>query len=244
MTPPPRESLLRKARNAIWTIADPRREGTRLVVKQPVKMHLHKQFLDRFKPSKALRSWSGSSDLLRRGLGAAPPVAYWEKIGDRSLKQNYYLCEYVAAEFSARELLSAFAAGETAYAGIGEADAYRLLADFLLRLHGRGIYFRDLSGGNILIRQDADGTPQFLLIDTGRIHAFDWPLTLAQRISDLVRICNKLHWAGREQLLGRYLAAIRQQLNWRLRLHFHIYDWKVTLKRKIGRKAIKRLFGR
>lgn len=244
LTPPPRESLLRKARNAIWTIPDPRRDGNRLVVKQPVKMHLHKQFLDRFKPSKALRSWSGSSDLLRRGLGAAPPVAYWEKIGDRSLKQNYYLCEYVTAEFSARELLSAFAAGETAYAGIGESEAYRLLGDFLLRLHGRGIYFRDLSGGNILIRQDADGTPQFLLIDTGRIHAFDWPLPLAQRISDLVRICNKLHWAGREQLLGRYLAAIGRRLDWRLRLQFHLYDWKVTLKRKIGRKAIKRLFGR
>ncbi|PKO30332.1 MAG: hypothetical protein CVU34_19710 [Betaproteobacteria bacterium HGW-Betaproteobacteria-7] len=241
---PPRESLLRKARNAIWTIADPRHEGNHLVVKQPVKMHLHKQFLDRFKPSKALRSWSGSSDLLRRGLGAAPPVAYWEKIGDRSLKQNYYLCEYVAAEFSARELLSAFAAGETAYAGIGESEAYRLLGDFLLRLHGRGIYFRDLSGGNILIRQDADGTPQFLLIDTGRIHSYDWPLSLDQRISDLVRICNKLHWAGREQLLGRYLAAVHRRLDWRLRLHFHIYDWKVTLKRKIGRKAIKRLFGR
>lgn len=241
---PPSESLLRKARNAIWTIADPRREGTRLVVKQPVKMHLHKQFLDRFKPSKAVRSWSGSSDLLRRGLGAAPPVAYWEKIGDRSLKQNFYLCEYVAAEFSARELLSAFATGETSYAGITQADAYRLLGDFLLRLHGRGIYFRDLSGGNILIRQDANGTPQFLLIDTGRIHAFDWPLALDQRISDLVRVCNKLHWAGREQLLGRYLLAIHRRLDWRLRLQFHFYDWKVTLKRKIGRKAIKRLFGR
>lgn len=244
ITPPPRDALLRKARNAIWTIADPRHAGRRLVVKQPVKMHLHKQFLDRFKPSKAVRSWSGTSDLLRRGISAAPPVAYWEKIGDRSLKQNYYLCDYVAAEFSARELLSAFAAGETAYAGIGEADAYRLLADFLLRLHGRGIHFRDLAGGNILIRQAADGAPEFQLIDTGRIHAYDRPLSLDLRISDLVRICNKLHWTGREQLLAHYLGAIGHRLDWRLRLKFHLYDWKVVLKRKIGRKAIKRLFGR
>lgn len=244
LAPPPREALLRKARNAIWTIADPQHDGRRLVVKQPVKMHLHKQFLDRFKPSKAVRSWSGTSDLLRRGISAAPPVAYWEKIGDRSLKQNVYICEYVAAGFSARELLSAFAAGETAYAGIGEADAYRLLADFLLRLHGRGIHFRDLAGGNILIRQAADGTPSFSLIDTGRIHAYDRPLPLSLRISDLVRICNKLHWAGREQLLAHYLGAIGRRLDWRLRLQFHLYDWKVVLKRKIGRKAIKRLLGR
>lgn len=241
---PPSESLLRKARNAIWTIADPRRAGERLVVKQPVKMHLHKQFLDRFKPSKALRSWSGTSDLRRRGLGAAPPVAYWEKLGDRSLKQNYYLCEYVAAEFSARELVSAFARGETSYAGIAEADAYRQLGDFLLQLHGRGIYFRDLSGGNILMRQEADGRLAFSLIDTGRIHALDRPLPLGQRLSDLTRVCNKLHWAGREQLLGLYLAALERRLSWRLRLPFYLYDWKVILKRNIGRKAIKRLFGR
>ena len=244
MTPPPREALLRKARNAIWTIADPRNEGGRLVVKQPVKMHLHKQFLDRFKPSKGLRSWSGTSDLLRRGIGAAPPVAYWEKIGDRSLKQNYYLCEYVAAEFSARELLSAFAAGEATYARITDSEAYRRLADFLRRMHGRGIFFRDLSGGNILIRQEPDGSPLFLLIDTGRIHAQDRPLPFSQCVADLVRICNKLHWSGREQLLGHYLAGSKRRLDWRLRLSFHLYDWKVTLKRKIGRKAIKRLFGR
>lgn len=241
---PPREALLRKARNAIWTIADPRRPGERLVVKQPVKMHLHKQFLDRFKPSKALRSWSGTGDLRRRGLGAAPPVAYWEKIGDRSLKQNYYLCEYVAAEFSARELVSAFANGATHFAGIAEADAYRQLCDFLLQLHGRGIYFRDLSGGNILMRQEADGRLSFSLIDTGRIHAFDYPLPLGQRLSDLTRVCNKLHWAGRVQLLGRYLAALERNLTWHLRLPFHLYDWKVILKRNVGRKAIKRLFGR
>ena len=241
---PPREAVLRRARNAIWTIADPRRADARLVVKQPVKMHLHKQFLDRFKPSKALRSWSGTNDLLRRGLAAAAPVAYWEKIGDRSLKQNYYLCEYVAAEFSARELLSAFANGATAYAGISEAEAYRQLCAFLLKMHGRGIYFRDLSGGNILIRQEAGGELAFSLIDTGRIHAFDHPLPIGKRLSDLVRICNKLHWQGREQFLGLYLAALERTLGWRYRLPFFIYDWKVILKRHVGRKGLKRLFGK
>ena len=171
-------------------------------------------------------------------------MAYWERIGDRSLKQNYYLCEYVAADFSARDLVSAFANGETSYAGVAAADAYRQLADFLLKLHGRGIYFRDLSGGNILMRRQADGQLAFSLIDTGRIHAFDRPLPLGQRLSDLTRVCNKLHWAGREQLLGLYLGAMNRRLTWRLRLPFHLYDWKVIVKRSIGRKAIKRLFGR
>ncbi len=241
---PPRESLLRKARNAIWTVADPRQPGARLVVKQPLKMHPHKRLLDRFKPSKALRSWSGTSDLGRRGVAAAPPVAYWEKIGDRSLKQNYYLCEFVPTEFSARELMLAFAAGQAAFAGIAAADAYGQLCDFLLRLHGRGIFFRDLSGGNVLIRPQGDGRLEFSLIDTGRLHAFDHPLPLGKRLSDLARILHKLHWAGREQFLDRYLGALDRRLTWRLRLPFHLYDWKIGLKRKIGRKAIKRLFGR
>lgn len=241
---PSRKEALRHARNAIWTVDDPRSEGAKLVAKQPVKMHLHKKFLDRFKPSKALRSWSGTNELLRRSINAAPPVAYFEKKSDSSLLQNYYLCEHVAADFSARELFSAFARGESEYEGIAEADAYRQLCDYLLALHGRGVFFRDLSGGNILIRREAGGALNFCLIDTGRIHAFNRPLAINKRIADLVRICNKLHWQGRDQFMGMYLRGVGREFTWWRKLPFFIYDTKVSLKRHIGRKGIKRLFSR
>jgi len=239
---PPRETTLRHARNAIWTIADPRTESARLVVKQPVKMHLHKKLLDRFKPAKGLRSWDGSSELQRRAIGVAPPVAYFEKLGDSTLTQNYYLCEYVAADFSARELLSAYAREETTFAGIAAADAYRQLCDYLHGMHGRGIFFRDLSGGNILIRKAADDTLAFSLIDTGRIHVFNRPLPLGKRLADLTRICNKLHWAGREQFMGMYMEGLGRKFGWYDRLPFFLYDAKVILKRNFGRKGFKRLF--
>lgn len=239
---PSRENALRHARNAIWTITDPRAENSQLVVKQPVKMHLHKKLLDRFKPSKGLRSWNGSSELLRRGVAAAPPVAYFEKCGDATLLQNFYLCEYVPAEFTARELVAAFVRGENVFEGVGEADAYRQLAGYLLTMHGRGILFRDLSGGNILISKLDDGGLGFSLIDTGRLHAFQRPLSLNQRFADLVRICNKLPWHGREKFLQIYLSAIGQRLRWWHRLPFFAYDLKVSAKRRIGRKALKRLF--
>lgn len=241
---PPQATTLRHARNAIWTIADPRTDGARLVVKQPVKMYPHKRLLDRFKPSKGVRSWSGSCELLRRGIAAAPPVAWFEKIGDASLTQNYYLCEYVAADFSARELVSAFARGESTFLGVDEAGAWRQLCDFLLLMHGRGIHFRDLSGGNILIRPAGEGKLDFTLIDTGRLHAYDQPLPLGKRLADLVRVCNKMSPDGRDRFMALYMRGLGRGFGGWLRLPFVLYDAKVILKRRFGRKAIKRLFFR
>jgi hypothetical protein len=242
LAPQSREALLRHARNAIWTIVDPRNGIDRLVVKQPVKMHIHKRFLDRFKPSKALRSWSGTSELLRRGVSAAAPVAYFERIGDVSLCQNFYVSEHLATEFSARDLVAALNDGGTEFLGVGKAEACQQLASFLLLMHGKGICFRDLSGGNILIKPPAaDGKLSFSLIDTGRLRAFNHPLPLAGRLSDLVRICNKMDPPGRAQFLEIYLSGIGHKLTWSDRIPFWVYDWKVVLKRRIGRKAIKRL---
>ena len=238
---PVQETTLRHARNAIWMVDDPREEGRKLVVKQPVKMHLHKRLLDRFKPSKALRSWNGSNELLRRGIMAAPPVAYFERCGESGVKNNYYLCEYVQTDSSVREMVLAFARGETAFRGVPEREAYRQLADYLLAMHGRGIFFRDLSGGNILVDRLAEDVLKFVLIDTGRIHAYNCPLSLGKRVSDLVRVCNKMNRSGRQLFLDRYMTAIGRRLSWWGRLAFDVYDLKVVTKRKLGRKAIKRL---
>lgn len=239
---PADDSTLRNARNAIWTIEDPRAAGARLVVKQPVKMHLHKRLLDRFKPSKALRSWNGTCELLRRGVSAALPVAWFERESDPGLMQNYYICEYVPAEFTARDMIGAFAAGQACFAGVPENEAYRQLAAYLLRMHGGGILFRDLSGGNILIHPGAAGELDFSLIDTGRIRVLQRPLPLGARFADLVRICNKMDSAGRAKFLRIYLGALKKELRWWQQWRFVAYDLKVAAKRRIGRKAWKRLF--
>lgn len=241
---PSREATLRHARNAIWTIDDPRADGARLAVKQPVRMPLHKRLLDRSKPSKALRSWNGTCELLRRGVAAALPVAWFEKEGDGRLMQNYYVCEYVPAEWTAREMIHAFADGERQFAGVAEDEAYRQLAAYLNRMHGGGILFRDLSAGNILVRRGEGGKLAFSLIDTGRVRVFCEPLSLRQRFADLVRICNKLHAEGRTRFLSFYLGEIHQRTRLWHRIPFWLYDIKVVLKRRFGRKAIKRVFGR
>lgn len=218
--------------------------GAKLAVKQPVKMYFHKKFLDRFKPSKGLRSWNGSCELLRRGIGVAMPVAWFEWRGDATLMRNFYVCEYVQADFAVREMFAAFARGESAFAGIAQDDAYRQLCDFLHQLHGRGIFFRDLSGGNILASVSVGGALSFSLIGTGRLHAFGVPLPMHKRLADLVRICNKLDWQGRDKLMTLYMVRQGKCFGIWSRFQFLLYDLKVSLKRIIGRQGMKRLKSR
>lgn len=227
---PAKAAVLRKARNAIWTIPDPRDPSKKLVIKQPVRMHLHKKFLDRFKPSKGLRSWNGASELLRRGVETARPIAYFEKIGDKTLTQNYYICEFVEADFSARDIFSAFAQGQSEYRSIHPEQMYQALAAYLLTMHGRGVFFRDLSGGNILVK-NTDGALGFSLIDTGRAHFYLRGTELSKRISDLTRVCNKLHSEGRDRFMKIYMQELGKEFGAWHKLPFHLYNAKVALKR-------------
>lgn len=245
---PNKDGALRHARNAIWAVPDPRsthNETTKqLTVKQPMKMYPHKAFLDRFKPSKAKRSWNGAMELMRRGVGTAQPVAYFEKIADTSLKQNFYICEFVRADANIGQLFSAYSRGEYDYLGLNPETVYTQLAYYCHTMHSRGIYFRDLSGGNILLNIAADGALSFSLIDTARIRADNHSIGFSLRIADLTRACHKLNWTGRERFMQIYLGLSGRQFTWQNHLRFQRYDFKVSLKRIIGRKGIKRLIKR
>jgi len=242
---PDKAHALRHARNAIWAIEDPRNTDAKLTVKQPIKMYPHKAFLDRFKPSKAKRSWNGAIELLRRGIGTAQPIAYFEKVGDKTLKQNFYICEHVQSDFSIGEIFAAFSRGEPTYHGLTPEEVYKQFAQFCQNMHGRLIFFRDFSGGNILVKQDENKQLSFSLIDTARLRTIDAPPFLMQyRMADLVRACHKLHKAGRERFMQIYLGLNGKQFGRQARLAFFLYDCKVKLKRTIGRKGIKKLIKR
>lgn len=244
---PQKDAALRHARNAIWALPDPRDAERKVTVKQPVKMYPHKQLFDRFKPSKARRSWNGALELLRRGIDSARPVAFFEKTGDTSLKQNFYICDYVDADCSVGEMFRHFAQGNKDFhiasknITISAEETYIQLSHYLSMMHHRGTFFRDLSGGNILVNVRANKQLHFSLIDTARARFYTHPTPLNQRISDLARICNKLHWPGRERFLSLYLANMTRKLGFRIRLSLYLYDFKVAFKRRYGRKGIKKL---
>lgn len=244
---PQKNSALRHARNAIWALPDPRDAAKQITVKQPVKMYPHKQLFDRFKPSKAKRSWNGAVELLRRGIATAMPIAFFEKTGDSSLKQNFYICDYVRTDSTIGEMFRHFAQGNKDFVFVDKnititaEETYQQLANFLLKMHKNGTFFRDLSGGNILVQVSEQRQLGFSLIDTARARFYNRPTPISERIADMARICNKLHWAGRERFMGLYMAGIGRKMTTAIRLKFHLYDFKVNFKRKYGRKGIKRL---
>lgn len=240
---PQADSILRAARNVIWKVTDP--QDRTVTAKKPQRMHAHKRLLDRNRPSKARRSWVAANELLRRGVRTARPIAYFERRNDSTLMDNLFICELVDHDFSAREMLTAFQQGATEFQGIPAAEAYRQLAEFLLMMHSRAVFFRDLAGGNILIKKQGQSL-QFTLIDVNRARFYYRQISFSQRLSDMTRICNKLHWDGREQLMDNYLQGVKglKRFNWRCRLPFYLYDFKVAFKRRYGRRAIKRLIDR
>lgn len=237
---PDKQRSLRHARNAIWTVADPRHPGATLVVKQPVKHHLHKKLLDRLKPSKARRSWNGACELERRGLGTAAPVAWFEQRSGRDLTRNWYVCKFVEGQLSVGNIFAATARGDAPPGGLAAAALYPALAAFLLRMHGQGIFFRDLSGGNILVRLQPEGNFDFQLIDTARIRLYPASVPLRQRLSDLARACQKLPPEGREAFMAIYLRAQGKRFTFWQRAGFRLYDWKTALKRRLRKTALYR----
>jgi hypothetical protein len=243
MQGPTNPTILRKARNAIWTIPDPRDANKKLVVKQPVKVPWFKKITDHYKPSKALRSWNGANELLRRGVDNAAPIAYFEKKQDHTRKLNYYICEYVPADFSLRDMFTAFANGATAFEGVTQQSAYQQVSDYLFNMHSHGVFFRDLSGGNVLIKKINTTELTFSLIDTGRAHFFNHGTVLSKRLSDMSRACNKLHPAGRNTLMTMYMQKMGRSFGFWQRLPFIIYNAKVIIKRKLKRKNLMKLFG-
>lgn len=239
---PQKDQALRHARNAIWAVADPRDDTRQLTIKQPIKMYPHKAFFDRFKPSKAKRSWNGAMELMRRNIATAQPVAYFEKMGDTSLKQNFYVCEFVKANCSVGQIFNAFASGETSFLGLNAENVMMQLAQFCNNMHNRLVYFRDLSGGNILVNILANQQLEFSLIDTARLRSFNHPpFKMRYRMADLTRICHKLDWKNRERFMQIYMGLSGKQFEWHHKLHFVSYDFKIGLKRRFGRKGIKNL---
>lgn len=237
---PPSDRLLRKARNAVWTVADPRGGNTQLVVKQPIRIPAQKRLLDRFKPSKGLRSWNATAELARRGLKAAAPVAWFEERVRTDLTLNWFICAFVPGELSLRDLFAAYAQGAVEHAGYGRDEVFDALGGFLVRMHGRGVFFRDLSGGNLLVGRDAQAHPTFTLIDTGRARFHDHATPVGERIADLSRVCNKLDRASRRQLIERYEAGSGLRLGLRTTVAFGLYDLKVAFKRRLRRNPVVR----
>jgi len=236
-------AILRKGRNTIWQLPHPNNANLMLVLKRPAKQHWYKQFLNQGKASKSKAAWNASCQLLQRGIAVAHPIAYIEHIHQQQFDLNLYVCEAVKHQASVRDLMQCFNQGEQHFLEVSKSRALQQLSHFVYVLHQRGVYYRDLSAGNLLIAKLGDSL-QFTLIDTNRARFYQHAVTLKQRLSDLVRVCNKLNWPDRLRLLEYYFSAYGARMRWIYRLPFYVYDSKVLIKRKLGRKAWRNLLAK
>jgi hypothetical protein len=186
-----------------------------------------------FQPTKALRSWNGAHELLRRGIPTPRPVAWLEHPARPRERESYYLCEAFAGGSSARQAFYAFNDGATEFLGIPASELYQGIAELMAKLHARGIFFRDLSAGNLLLRRGEDGVMEFALIDTARASVGTRTIPLRQRLADLMRLCHPLVWRERERLLPAYFEAAGLKFAPWARWACHYYDWKHRIKKML-----------
>ncbi|MDP2990842.1 MAG: lipopolysaccharide kinase InaA family protein, partial [Kiritimatiellota bacterium] len=201
---PPSTVILRDSRNRVWSVPSPKERDRRLVIKQFNPRGFWKRLIQRHHLDRAQRSWNGSQELLRRGIPTPQPIAFIRAARLPAVRPSFYVCRAFENAWPARDAFTAFSAGATEFQGQAADDWYGAIAVFLQKLHTRGVYFRDLSAGNLLFRRAPTGELEFALIDTARARFYPHSLGLRLRLCDLMRICHPLFWPGRRVFVEKY----------------------------------------
>jgi len=225
--------VLRNKRNRVWSAPAPWDAGHKLVVKHFLPATGLRGWIQRFKPGKALRSWNGAHELLRRGIPTPRPVAWLEHPTRPHEHESYYICAAFEDGSSARQAFYAFNGGATDFLGLPASELYQEIAKVIAKMHGRGIFYRDLSAGNLMFRRTEKGKLEFALIDTGRVRAGARSLSIRQRLADLMRLCHPLAWTPRDEFLRVYFEVADLRFAAWMRLAFHYYDWKHRIKKQL-----------
>jgi len=225
--------LLRNSRNRVWSVPAAWDAKQNLVVKHFRPATGLRGWVQASKPTRALRSWNGAHELLRRGIPTPRPVAWLEHPAHPQKYENYYLCEAFEGGSSARKAFYAFNDGATEFLGVPKPELYQRIAEVVAKMHQRGVFFRDLSAGNLLWRRAEGGKIEFSLIDTTRARAGRKHLPIRRRLADLMRLCHPQAWTERDQFLRAYFGVAGIRFAAWMRLAFHYYDWKHRIKKKL-----------
>jgi len=130
-------------------------------------------------PSKASKAWRGASALYMKGFNTPCPVAFLEKRTGRFVDQSFFLSEMIEDVEEIRFLFPRLEPDKL-------KELLSALGDYLSRIQSEGLLHRDLSDGNILVKQNGVGY-EFYLIDTNRIREKKRVGTLRQ-VKSLVRL--------------------------------------------------------
>ncbi len=142
---------------------------------------------DCLRPARARRVWIVANSLRMRGIPTPLPYAYLEQRRFRVLLQSYLITEGVEG-VGLLESCRRFRESEASFRE--KRQLVRDIATLVRRLHERGISHRDLKARNILVREDAPGRFQPLLLDLDgvRLGRVGW----RRRARDLARLARAI----------------------------------------------------
>ena len=177
----PETEVLLESRNRVGAVSIPLESGKTVdtVIKEFRSGGINR-LKSLFLPGKAFRAWQGGMTLVENGIETPPPVAYLEKRKGRFLGQSYFLTERISG---AQEIRFLFL--ELKPSGLSKLLVS--LGKYLSLCHEKGVLHRDLSDGNILVREDESGEFKFYLIDTNRIR-IKGRIRPFKRVKNLIRL--------------------------------------------------------
>jgi len=228
----PQCQILHKARNRVGIVRLKNKdEETEVVIKEFKTQGVNK-LKSLFLPTKALKAWKGAMILVEKGIDTPFPIACLEKRKGGFLDQSFYLAEKINEVEEIRTL----------FLNSSQEKLRPLLitlARCLSHCHRKGVLHRDLSDGNILVKEDEEGKFRFYFIDTNRVR-FPKKIGRLRRIKHLIRL--GIPPSFQPFFLKQYLGNIRvsKPLWLWYRMNKIIYTGYVAFKKKIRLKQIAR----
>ncbi|MGR3309412.1 MAG: lipopolysaccharide kinase InaA family protein [Candidatus Brocadiales bacterium] len=149
-----------------------------------IRFMLRKTFLG----ARGRRAWVAGNGLIARGIPTPQPIALIEKKFLGFTRDNILLTEYIDNTLSVDDHVSKYFNNGL---NLGVMKKKRLfieeLARFVRVFHNTGIYHGDLSGRNILVKEEQRGNWEMFIIDLDAVSLWK-KLTLRRRLQDLARI--------------------------------------------------------
>jgi tRNA A-37 threonylcarbamoyl transferase component Bud32 len=203
-----------------------------VVVKQFSNQSLRRQVERRLRGSKAERSWRAARALVAAGVATPEPLVLVES--DRPDGPSFFITRRLEEVHEVRQFFRRISresdAGE--FPEVDEHTFLSRLGRFCGSIHEAGIWYRDLSMGNVLARPRFEGDLELFLVDCNRARV-GRRLGPVRRIRDICRfpIIDRSH---REAFLAGYWGAVPS------RLDFRWWFWVVCVRGYLLKHAVKR----
>lgn len=183
----PNVEILADGRNRNVLLDAPCKSGNkRVVVKQFGCQSGIRDLVNRFRGSKARRTWLAASHLYGAGIGTPRPICFLEKWSKGRLLESYFVSEYCEGTCSFKDELIRLLRHDPECAKF--MTVMQVVADAIRCMHDAGFAHNDLGNQNILLSRTGESAwtnVRFIDLNRGRCGK---QVTTRQRARDISRI--------------------------------------------------------